>query len=88
LAFSGPQIVGAQLTLWGALESFEGNERLLPGFVFRQIRRGLIQNSAKQGSDYRVEHRNTSYYQSLARFEIRVWAGLQAYNFRLPLRGG
>jgi hypothetical protein len=40
--------------------------------VFRQIRRGLIQNSAKQGSDYRVEHRNTSYYQSLARFEIRV----------------
>jgi hypothetical protein len=40
--------------------------------VGRHINAGLMQNSAKQGCDYRLEHRNTSYYQFLACFEIRA----------------
>jgi hypothetical protein len=72
LASSSRRIVGVQLTLWGGLKGLGGNVRCLPGFVGRHINGGLIQNSAKQDSDYRIKHRNASYYQLLARFEIRM----------------
>ena len=47
LASSSPRIVGVRLTLWGALESFGGNERVLLRFARRHIKAGLIENSAK-----------------------------------------